>query len=205
MLGRPSASRGRACAHLGSRYDTLRFNGRLAAIDAMRTVRCFLIAGLFAVATFAGTVPREAPPLDLKTTAGKTVSLSALKGKVVAVLWISTDCPHCQETCEMLAPLYQELSGRGLEIMGMAVNPNAPGNITDFKVKHKVEFPIGVSTRSDWMRFADLSVMARAYVPYMMLVDRQGVIRYEHRGRDHEFWHDQTNKLRNELVELLAE
>ena len=105
----------------------------------------------------------------------------------------------------MLGPLYRRLSGRGLEIMGMAVNPNAPGNITEFKVKHKVEFPIGVSTRSDWMRFADLSVMARAYVPYMMLVDREGVIRYEHRGRDHEFWHDQTNKLRDELVELLAE
>ncbi len=171
----------------------------------MRTVRCILIAVGFTLAAIAGSVPREAPALELKTTHGNTVSLKGLKGKVVAVLWVSTDCPHCQETCEELGPLYEELSGQGLEIMGMAVNPNAPGNIGAFKAKHQVEFPIGVSSRSDWMRFADLSVMARAYVPYMMLVDRNGVIRYEHRGRDHEFWHDQMDNLRKELSELLAE
>jgi peroxiredoxin len=171
----------------------------------MRIFRCILIALGFTVAAIAGNVPRAAPSLELKTTQGKTVSLQGLKGKVVAVLWLSTDCPHCQETCEELGPVYQELSEQGLEIMGMAVNPNAPGNIAAFKTKHKVEFPIGVATRSDWMRFADLSVMARAYVPYMMLVDRNGVIRYEHRGRDHEFWHDQLNNLRKEFDELLAE
>ena len=171
----------------------------------MRLVQCLLIALGFTLAAIAGTVPREAPSLRLKTTLGKTVSLQGLKGKVVAVLWLSTDCPHCQETCETLGPVYQELSGQGLEIMGMAINPNAPGNIDAFKAKHKVEFPIGVATRSDWMRFADLSVMARAYVPYMMLVDRNGVIRYEHRGKDHDFWHDQLSNLRKELDELLAE
>ena len=171
----------------------------------MRTVRYILTALAFTLVAVAGEVPREAPDLALKTVGGETVSLEGLKGKVVAVLWLSTDCPHCQETCETLAPVYEELAPQGLEIMGMAVNPNAPGNIGAFKTNHHVEFPIGVSTRSDWMRFADLSVMARAYVPYMMLVDRKGVIRYEHRGRDHDFWHDQLDNLRGELSELLAE
>ena len=171
----------------------------------MRTVRYILTALAFTLVAVAGEVPREAPDLALKTVGGETVSLEGLKGKVVAVLWLSTDCPHCQETCETLAPVYKELAPQGLEIMGMAVNPNAPGNIGAFKTNHNVEFPIGVATRSDWMRFADLSVMARAYVPYMMLVDRNGVIRYEHRGRDHDFWHDQLDNLRGELNELLAE
>ena len=160
---------------------------------------------LGAVSAVAGTVPRKAPELILKTVTGQSVSLEDLRGKVVAVLWISTDCPHCQETCESLGPVYEELSGQGFEIMAMAVNPSAPGSIARFRSEHSVEFPLGVSTRSDWMRFADLSVMARAYVPYLMLVDRGGTIRYEHRGMDQAFWSDQVRNFRKELATLLAE
>lgn len=171
----------------------------------MLGLRCIPLILLAALAATAGSVPREAPPLKLKTIGGGTVSLGDLKGKVVAVLWISTDCPHCQETCEELAPIYRDLSGQGLEILGMAVNPNAPGNIDSFRREHGVRFPVGVSSRSDWMRFADLSVMARAYVPYMMIVDREGIIRYEHTGQDREFWSDQEAAFRREVGALLAE
>ena len=171
----------------------------------MRYVRCMLMALTCSLLAVAGSVPREAPSLSLRTSTGSTVTLESLRGKVVAVLWISTDCPHCQETCETLAPIYEEFSKDGLEILGMAVNQNAPGNIDDFKKEHKVAFPIGVSNRSDWMRFADLSVMARTYVPYMMIVDRNGTIRYEHTGRDQEFWENQEEQFRNEVGELLAE
>ena len=71
----------------------------------------------------AGKVPRPAPSLEAKTLDGKTVSLNGLKGKVVAVLFFSTDCPHCQNTTRILNPIYDEWKARGLEIMGMAVNP----------------------------------------------------------------------------------
>ena len=108
----------------------------------MRIATCILVALVSALGLVAGEVPREAPALQLKTTDGKVVSLADLKGKVVAVLWISTDCPHCQDTCESLAPIYSELSGQGFEIMGMAVNPRAPGNIDAFKRKHGVQFPL---------------------------------------------------------------
>ena len=171
----------------------------------MRIAACIFAALVSALGLSAGEVPRDAPALELKTTDGRVMSLADLKGKVVAVLWISTDCPHCQETCESFAPIYSEFAGQGFEIMAMAVNPRAPANIDSFKSKHGVKFPIGVSMRSDWVRFADLSVMARPYVPYMMLVDRNGVIRYEHAGRDQAFWSDQVSHLRKELAELLAE
>ena len=174
-------------------------------LATLGVVSCFLASVLLAPALQANNVPRQAPELTLKTVDGRTVTLDSLKGKVVAVLWISTDCPHCQSTCEELAPIYEKYSGHGLEIMGMAVNPNAPGNIDRFKTEHGVKFPIGVSSRSDWMRFADLSVMARAYVPYMMIVDREGVIRYEHRGMDGDFWSNMEPNFLKELGVLLAE
>lgn len=173
--------------------------------QALLCAVCLLAGSLTLPALGASNVPREAPDLALKTVDGNTVTLDSLKGKVVAVLWISTDCPHCQSTCEELAPIYQKYSGQGLEIMGMAVNPNAPGNIDRFRSEHGVKFPIGVSSRSDWMRFADLSVMARAYVPFMMLVDRKGVIRYEHRGMDGQFWSNMEETFLTEMGTLLAE
>ena len=181
-----------------------RHTGRAGA--SLVALACFLFAAVpLALALDDGSVPRVAPDLALKTVGGPTVELASLKGKVVAVLWISTNCPHCQDTCEELAPIYEKYAGQGFEIMAMAVNQNAPGGIGRFKADHGVEFPIGVSTRSDWMRFADMSVMARAYVPFLMLVDRDGRIRYEHRGRDGEFWSDMETNLVRELEILLAE
>lgn len=171
----------------------------------MKIIR-FLLLALFSTSLInAGDVPRAAPELQLKTLTGKNVSLASLKGKVVAVMWFSTDCPHCQQTSELMGPIYEDLASKGLEILALAVNPNSPTNIDAFVRKHGVKFPIGVSNSSDWMRFANLSVMARAYVPYMMIVDRKGVIRYEHAGRDRVFWANQEANMRKEFSELLAE
>ncbi len=170
-----------------------------------RSATALLAAALLAPALLGNDLPREAPELSLTTVSGETLTLQSLKGKVVAVLWISTDCPHCQTTCEALAPIYERFSGQGFEILALAVNPRAPGNIGQFRANHNVRFPIGVSTRSDWMRFANLSVMARAYVPYMMLVDRNGLIRYQHRGMDATFWSSMEASLERELGVLLAE
>ncbi len=195
--GRAPAARFEAMTNFLSRFPR--------ACALLGSALCFLAATLLAPALQGNNVPREAPELTLKTVAGKTVTLGSLKGKVVAVLWISTDCPHCQSTCEALGPIYEKYAGQGFEIMGMAVNPNAPGNIDRFRSEHGVKFPIGVSSRSDWMRFADLSVMARAYVPFMMFVDREGVIRYEHRGMDNDFWSNMEPKFLKELGVLLAE
>ncbi len=171
----------------------------------MRILRFSLFAVLSAVLLSAGDVPRDAPELKLKTTSGETLTLAALKGKVVAVMWFSTDCAHCQNTSELMGPIYAEFKSKGLEIVGCAVNPTAPGNIDAFERKHGVKFPIGVSTSSEWKRFADMSIAARAFVPYMLIVDRSGVIRYEHPGKDRVFWADQEAQMRKEFGELLAE
>ena len=171
----------------------------------MRILRFSLFAILSAVLLCAGDVPRDAPDLKLKTTSGETLTLAALKGKVVAVMWFSTDCPHCQSTSELMGPIYADLKSKGLEIVGCTVNPSAPGNIDAFESKHGVKFPIGISNSADWMRFADMSIAARAFVPYMMIIDRSGVIRYEHPGKDRVFWTDQEVQMRKEFGELLAE
>jgi peroxiredoxin len=169
----------------------------------------FLPAAALAIATAltlqAGEVPRPAKPLRLKTLEGSEITLSQLRGKVVAVMFFSTDCPHCQHTTQLLAPMYAEMKPRGLEILGLAVNPSAASNLAEFKQKFGAAFPVGLTTRADWSGFGEFSVMHNPYVPYMIIVDRNGVIREEHPGQDRAFWLDQENNLRHSFDTLLKE
>ena len=136
---------------------------------------------------------------------GEKISLAALKGKVVAVMFFSTDCPHCQNTAKLLAPIYDEYHAKGFEIIGLAVNPSAPGNIDEFAANYGVKFPIGLTTRSQWTTFCELPVMQQSYVPHMVFVDKKGVIQEDHPGADRAFWLDQEAKIRSAVTTLLAQ
>lgn len=169
----------------------------------------FLPAAALAITTAltlqGGEVPRPAKPLKMKTFEGQEIALNQLRGKVVAVMFFSTDCPHCQQTTQILNPIYAEWKSRGLEILGLAVNPTAAGNLKEFRQKFGAAFPLGLTTRSDWSSFGEFSVMNNPYVPYMILVDRNGVIREEHPGQDRAFWLEQEKKLRESFDTLLKE
>ena len=171
----------------------------------MRFLPTVALALLSALTLQAAEVPRPAKPLTLKSMDGREISVEQLRGKVVAVLFFSTDCPHCQQTTQVLNPIYAEWKARGLEILGLAVNDTAAGNLGQFKQKFGAEFPLGLTTRSDWSRFGEFSVMHNPYVPYLIIVDRNGVIREEHPGQDRNFWMDQENNLRQSFDTLLKE
>jgi hypothetical protein len=87
----------------------------------------------------------------------------------------------------------------------LAVNPSAAGNLADFKQKFGAAFPLGLTTRAEWSAFGEFSVMYNPYVPYLIIVDRNGVVREEHPGQDRTFWLDQENNLRQSFDALLKE
>jgi peroxiredoxin len=160
---------------------------------------------LAASAMATAEVPREAGPLIFNTYKHEKVSLADLKGKVVAVFFFSTDCPHCQHTATLLAPIYDKYHSQGLEILGLAVNPSAPANIDEFADKFGVKFPLGLATRSQWTTFCQLPVMGQSYVPHIVFVDKKGVIQEDHPGTDRPFWLDQDANMRKAIERLLAQ
>ena len=171
----------------------------------MRLLTILTLASMLGGSVWAGDVPRPAAPLTMKTFDGRQVALDDLKGKVVAIMFFSTTCPHCQQTTQLLNPIYSQWKSRGLEILGLAMNPEAAAGLPEFKQKFNVQFPLGLATRSDMTRFAEISVMARFYVPYMMFVDRNGVVREEHPGGDKPFYANQDVNLKASLDRLLSE
>ncbi len=171
----------------------------------MRLAKAFLLPLFLSLALFAGEVPRPAKPLKATTLEGKTISLEQLKGKVVMVMFFNTDCPHCQKTTELLHPIYKEWKSRGLEILGLALNPSAAQNLGEFAQTYHAEFPLALTTRGECTRFAEIPLMERFYVPYIMFVDRNGMVRAEHPGQDRRFYADQENNIRAQLDALLKE
>jgi peroxiredoxin len=153
----------------------------------------------------AGQTPRPAKPLEFVAHDGREVSLASLRGKVVVVMFFSTDCPHCQRAADILAPIYAEMQPQGLEILALALNPTASGNLPAFIAKHRVRFPAAIAKRAEFARFAELSLMARFYYPYLLLVDKKGFVRAERQGADRAYFAALGENLKNEISELLAE
>ena len=133
-------------------------------------------------------------------------SLWALRGKVVVVMFFSTDCGHCQNATKILVPLVEELKPRGLEVIGLATNSKAAGNLGRFADTFHVSFPLGLAARLDWARFGRFGVYSRPpYVPHLLFIDRSGTIRAEFRGEDREFYDNLQERFRAVVEPLLGE
>ena len=151
-----------------------------------------------------------APPdsnsaLSFKAYGGRDIAIEDYKGKVVMVLFFSTDCPHCQNTARILAPIYREYQAKGVEFLGVAVNPSAAQNLPSFVSQYGVEFPVGVGTSMQWSSFAKFSVTKRAYVPHVLFVGKDGKVAEDHPGEDTAFWQDQATNIAASLDRLLAQ
>ena len=84
-------------------------------------------------------------------------------------------------------------------------NPDLPGFIQRFKPN----FPVGTSDNARVHEFMQIPMFERSYVPFMVLIDRQGVIRFQHTGIEQAYFTDdfaaQTKNIRAEVEKVLAE
>lgn len=149
--------------------------------------------------------PNSNSALSFKAYGGRDVAIEDYKGKVVMVMFFSTDCPHCQNTARILAPIYREYRAKGVEFLGVAVNPSAAQNLPAFVAQYGVEFPVGLGSSTQWSSFAKFSVTKRAYVPHILFVNKEGNVVEDHPGEDTAFWQDQGANIAASLDKLLAQ
>jgi len=112
-----------------------------------------------------------APPLVLKTAAGKTVDLASLRGKVVLVNFWATWCPPCIEEMPALARLRARLGPRGFEVL--AVNQGEmPARVTAYAERAGLDLPMPLDREKS---------VARAWkvraLPTTFVVDTAGRVR----------------------------
>ncbi|MHB9155351.1 MAG: TlpA family protein disulfide reductase [Endomicrobiales bacterium] len=82
-----------------------------------------------------------APDFTLKDTAGKTVSLSALRGKVVFLDFWASWCPPCRRSLPMVQQLHATFKDSKVVVLGINVENNAK-LAAAFAKKEGLSYPI---------------------------------------------------------------
>jgi thiol-disulfide isomerase/thioredoxin len=162
-----------------------------------------LCAALFVSVGAAAQVPRRSPELAITLNSGKQVLLSQHRGKVVAVLFILTYCPHCQQTVQMLSRLQNEYGPRGFQVLTSSIEEMAAMAVPDFIKRFQPTFPVGFNDRDTVMEYLQHPTMFKLLMPQIVFVDRGGTIRAQYAGDDKFFGADQEKNLRAQIESLL--
>jgi len=143
-----------------------------------RTAR--LIASV-ALAIASGTVPAVAPlsvapDFTLRAMVGPNLRLQEQRGQVVMINFWATWCGPCRQEMPHLNRLYEKYRASGFVLLGVNVDDDAR-NATDVAAKLGLKFPVLLDTDKKVSRLYDLATM-----PSTVLIDRDGKVRYIHRG-----------------------
>ena len=162
--------------------------------------------GLCLAPLWGAEVPRPAPELVIRQVNGPQLLLSQFRGKVVAIEFLHTTCPHCQNCSSLLNRMYKEYGPRGFQPVGIAFNDMATLLVPDFIKQLGLSFPVGVSTREEVMSYLQFPLVERMFVPQLIFVDRKGTIRAQYSG-EHDFFKPESEEanMRAQIESLLTE
>lgn len=112
----------------------------------------------------------KAADFSLKDISGRTVSLSAMRGKVVILNFWATWCPPCVAEMPSLNKLYGHMKSRGLEVVAVSIDRSAD-DVKEFIGKKGFTFTVLVDDgRSIARRYKVFST------PTTFLIDKNGNI-----------------------------
>ena len=97
-----------------------------------------LLKSLNLTAYTTGTMP---PEFSARTAAGETVSLAALRGKVVIVNFWASWCLECRGEMSAFERLHHDFAARGLTVIGVNVREPAAA-IHRYAKEFNVTFPL---------------------------------------------------------------
>jgi cytochrome c biogenesis protein CcmG/thiol:disulfide interchange protein DsbE len=131
-----------------------------------------LITALFLMATVtSGWAASSAPGFTLKAIQdGKDYSLSQFKGKVVLINFFTFFCGPCREEMPHLNEMYQDLKGKGFQILGIGLS-SSPQQLKQIVTQLGLTYPVLEGTDAVSQAYGTV-----ALVPLTFIVDRQGNI-----------------------------
>jgi peroxiredoxin/uncharacterized damage-inducible protein DinB len=119
---------------------------------------------------------KVAPSFDLNDAEGKSVKLSALRGRVVVVNFWATWCHGCQTEIPSFIELQKKYDKLGLTIVGISLDDDGWKLVRPWIKEKGVNYPIVIG-KGDLSQKYGLVGM-----PLSVLVDRQGRIANSHAG-----------------------
>jgi peroxiredoxin len=137
--------------------------------------RCALAAIAISATAFAAD-SGPAPEFTLTALSGQPGGLSQYKGQVVMVNFWATWCGPCQQEMPLLDQMYKKYKPAGFALIGVNVDKEAPA-VKELLARKPVSFPVLLDPAN---------AVSKAYhvdeMPSSVIIDRNGEIRYVHRG-----------------------
>ena len=117
----------------------------------------------------------EAPDFALHAFVGQNVRLSEHRGDVIVLSFWSSRCAQCGAQLGALGRSFKTYQSAGLQMFGISVDDDAM-QAKEFAKDHAVGFTLLADPKKD---------VSRAYrvdsLPMVVLIDRNGTVRYVHR------------------------
>jgi len=134
------------------------------------------LAACTVVSSPAAVVSGNAPDFTLRTSLGQNLRLQEQRGRVVMVNFWATWCGPCKQEMPHLNRLYEKYRASGFVLLGVNVDEDAR-NAIGTAAKLGVTFPVLLDADKKVSKLYDLSAM-----PSTVVIDRDGRVRYLHRG-----------------------
>lgn len=139
-----------------------------------RWTRLAALCATLIVPAFAGASP--APEFSLPSRDGDSVSLQELKGQVVMLNFWASWCGPCRQEMPLLDQMHRRYSSLGFTLLGVNVEASTQ-DAERWLAQTPVSFPVLFDTNNEVSRLYDVNAM-----PSTVFIDRQGNVRYLHRG-----------------------
>lgn len=117
-----------------------------------------------------------APDFTLRSMDGHNLRLGEQRGHIVMINFWATWCGPCRQEMPHLNRLYEKYRGSGFVVFGVNVDEDVR-NVAAIAQKLALKFPVLPDTDKKVSKQYDLSAM-----PSTVLIDRDGRVRYVHRG-----------------------
>lgn len=122
---------------------------------------------------------RPRPPFRLGSVDGSWVSASDFDGQVWLLNFWATWCEPCRAEMPMLDALHRELGPEGFHVVGIALDDVQAAR--DFVAELGLDYTALVGM-ADVMQAGRLYGNSAGLLPYSVLVDREGVVRWARLG-----------------------
>ncbi len=170
-----------------------------AGSAALLSVAVLLAASSGALAGSLGEGGVKAPNFRAKDMNGQPVVLEDLlgKGPILIDFW-ATWCKPCLKEMPYIQRMHDDLSDEGLKVLAVTIDSPKTQSRVKPKVKgKKFTFTVVMDPSQDVFR----RMQGKGSVPYVVVLDSEGFIRYRHTG----YKPGDEKELRKVVMDLLAE
>ena len=144
--------------------------------QAMRAMLGVALAACAGLSGGAASPTATAPDFTLRTADGRNLRLQELRGQVVMVNFWASWCAPCRVEMPHLNKLSDKYRASGFTLLGVNVDDD-PRNATSAAAKMGLTFPVLLDADKRVVKMYDVATM-----PSTVLIDRDGRMRYLHRG-----------------------